>query len=113
MKQHLKFDGPILPGSISTAWSKCGKPVCACKDRMPSLHGPYYRWTGFVAGRRTTRTISETAAAECKRRIMNYRNMQKLLDALLRDALDRAPWIEETARKTRRQAGGGKRGERR
>ena len=38
---------PLLPGSLSTARSTCGKPNCACKAKPPKLHGPYYRWTGL------------------------------------------------------------------
>src|SRR5437870_2902290 len=41
-------EGPILPGSISTAKSQCGKAHCACKASPPKLHGTYYRWTGFL-----------------------------------------------------------------
>ena len=36
---------PLLPGSVSTAQSTCGKPNCACKKKPPKLHGTYYRWT--------------------------------------------------------------------
>src|SRR2546429_207776 len=56
-------EGPILPGSISTAKSQCGKAHCACKASPPKLHGTYYRWTGFLEGKRTTKTISKETAS--------------------------------------------------
>jgi Family of unknown function (DUF6788) len=96
MKKHIEFDWPILPGSISTARSQCGKEGCACKKRRsPRLHGTYYRWTGFIDGKRTTKTISKEAAQECERRIKNFRKLQKEIDTLLAQALVNAPWIAE------------------
>ena len=94
----IEFNGPILPGSISTARSQCGKPNCACKGDPPRLHGIYYRWTGFINGKRTTRTISRKAAMKCKERIRNYRKLQRQIDKLLRQSLADAPWIEELGR---------------
>jgi hypothetical protein len=93
MQQHITFDGPILPGSISIARSQCGKPKCACKGQPPCLHGPYYRWTGFVDGKRTTKTISKEAALECKRRILQFRKLQRMVEGLVRDSLSSAPWV--------------------
>ena len=94
-KITLISDGPILPGSISTARSQCGKSNCACKDEPPKLHGTYYRWTGVIDGKRTTKTISKEMAAECEKRIENYRSLQQKLDEILQDALAEAPWNEE------------------
>jgi hypothetical protein len=86
--------GPILPGSVSTAKSQCGKPNCACKANPPKLHGTYYRWTGFIERKRTTKTISKEAAEECEQRIKNYRALQSRLDHIVKDALANAPWNE-------------------
>src|SRR2546422_3981614 len=53
MKKRIDIDWPILPGSISTARSQCGNKGCSCrKRRSPRLHGTYYRWTGFIDGKR-------------------------------------------------------------
>jgi len=83
---------PLLPGSISTASSTCGKPNCACKADPPKLHGVYYRWTGVWRGKRTTITLSKTTAAECRRRIRNYHKFQNQIAKLLAKALKQAPW---------------------
>ena len=88
----LRAQGPILPGSLSTAKSQCGKPNCACKTNPAKLHGTYYRWTGFIAGKRTTKTISKQQAEECERRIKNYHALQRQLEHILEDALINAPW---------------------
>ena len=92
MKKTLKLDWPILPGSISTAKSCCGKARCACKLSRPRLHGTYYRWTGFIGGKRTTKTVSKETAQECQRRIRRYRRFQRDLMTLLREAVAEAPW---------------------
>ncbi|MGH9354422.1 MAG: DUF6788 family protein [Terriglobia bacterium] len=96
MKKTLEFEWPILPGSISTARSRCGKARCACKLRPPRLHGTYYRWTGFIEGRRTTKTVSKGVAQECMRRIRNYRRLQSDIEMLLREALANAPWTSRS-----------------
>ena len=88
----LEVTIPLLPGSISTASSTCGKPHCACKENPPKLHGVYYRWTGTLEGKRTTKTISKEAAKECQRRIKNYRRLQRQIEKLLAQSLDNAPW---------------------
>jgi hypothetical protein len=90
----IQAEGPILPGSLSTARSQCGKPNCACKASPAKLHGTYHRWTGFIAGKRTTKTISKEVAKECERRIRNYRALEEKLDQIIEDALAKAPWIK-------------------
>jgi hypothetical protein len=90
----IRAQGPILPGSLSTAQSPCGKPNCACHTNPAKLHGPYYRWTGFLAGKRTTKTISKPLAEECERRIKNYRALEHQLQQIIEDALVHAPWNE-------------------
>jgi len=94
MKKHIEVEWPILSGSISTATSQCGKEGCSCKKRRsPQLHGTYYRWTGFIEGKRTTKTISKEVARECNRRIKRLRKLQREIDALLVQAIKTAPWI--------------------
>jgi hypothetical protein len=83
---------PLLPGSISTARSTCGKPQCPCHSDPACRHGLYYRWTGIIDGKRTTRTISRAQAQQCRARIKNYRLLQNVIARLLRQALLDAPW---------------------
>jgi hypothetical protein len=85
---------PLLPGSVSTARSTCGKPQCPCHQDPAKRHGVYYRWTGFLDGKRTTKTLSQTEAGECQARIKNYRELQKTVDKLIRQALKSAPWTK-------------------
>ncbi len=91
-KITLQAKLPLLPGSLSTAQSTCGKPNCACKAKPPKLHGPYHRWTGFIEGKRTTKTITPQQADECKKRIRNFRALEKQVDDLARKGIKQAPW---------------------
>src|SRR6516165_9125903 len=61
-KITITSPGPILPGTISTAHAKCGKPTCRCRQDPRYMHGPYYRWTGWIDGKATTKTVSGAAA---------------------------------------------------
>ena len=83
---------PLLPGTVSTARSKCGKPQCPCQQDPAKRHGVYYRWTGFLKGKRTTKTLSQAEARACRASIKNYRKLQKTVAALIRQALKIAPW---------------------
>ena len=94
MKMRLLFEGPILPGSISMAMGQCGKIKCRCKDRNPKLHGPYYRWTGIIDGKRTTITIDKETMKECKKRINRYTKLKAKIESVLSEALANAPWIK-------------------
>jgi hypothetical protein len=92
-KQTITLIGPILPGSLSTATSQCGQSYCICHRDPAKLHGPYYRWTGVIDGKRTTKTITKEQYEECKRRIKKYRLFQKKLDRLLAQSIEEAPWL--------------------
>lgn len=98
MRRSITIEWPVLPGSVSTARSRCGKPGCACKGKPPQLHGTYYRWTGFIDGRRTTKTITQEEALECKRRIRNFRKLRREIERLLRASLADAPWASRARR---------------
>src|SRR5262249_20286093 len=42
---------------------------CRCRLDRKYQHGPYYRWTGWINGKPTTKTITEEVARECQKRI--------------------------------------------
>ena len=93
MKITIQITEPILPGSVSTAKSRCGKKSCICWSKKPKLHGTYYRWTGFIDGKRTTKTISKEVALECRKRIHSYNSFKKRIDDVLKMAISDAPWV--------------------
>ena len=98
MKINFKIEGPILTGSISVAKSRCGKADCVCKAKKPKLHGPYYRWTGIINGKRTTKTITRETAIECEKRIARYKKALQQLDLIVANAFENAPWIDSKSK---------------
>lgn len=86
------IDGPIMQGCVSTATGKCGKQNCACMTNPKKIHGPYWRWTGLINGKRTTRRLSDESAKECQKKIDNYTKLQKRIKELLNNELKNAPW---------------------
>jgi hypothetical protein len=83
---------PLLPGTISTAKAKCGQKTCKCHTSPKYLHGPYYRWTGLIDGKKTTVTLTKDEARECSRRIKNWKKLQEKIAKIKENAFDAAPW---------------------
>lgn len=91
-KRSIHFYWPIIDGSVSTAFAKCGQKNCRCHTDPKALHGPYYRWIGNVNGKKTTRTIDPKLAKEIKRWMANYENLQRQIAQMIKEALDSANW---------------------
>ncbi len=91
-KIKIILDEPILPGCVSIGKNKCGKANCACMASPPKLHGPYYRWTGTINGKFTSRVITKELAEECRKRINNYEKLKKEIKKMLDDGIKNAPW---------------------
>jgi hypothetical protein len=95
---EISVPGPVLPGMIAIFKPKCGQKHCRCATDSEFRHGPYYRWSGLLDGRRTTVNLSKEEAKECQRRINNWRKLQKQLASITDQALQGAPWT--TRKKT-------------
>ena len=93
-KVVLEAKLPLLSGSLSTARSTCGKAQCACHQDADKRHGVYYRWTGMLEGKRTTKTLSKEEAIECQASIKNCRELQKQISDLIRQSMKTAPWAK-------------------
>jgi hypothetical protein len=97
-KAKIEYISPILQGRVEKTFLPCGKKNCICKTDRSKLHGPYYRWTGMIGGKQTSRTISKEEAELCQTWIENYRSLQEKIAELLQNSLESAPW--ETRKKT-------------
>ena len=75
----------------------CGKKNCACNSDPTKLHGPYYRWTGIINGKRTTIALSRKLFMECRRRNARYKRLIKQFDKVMANALKNAPWVLKTS----------------
>lgn len=74
--------------------ARCGKKNCRCHEDPSQRHGPYYRWTGLIDGKKTTVTLTQDEAKECQRRIQNLKKLKATLAKIVQSSLDTAPWTE-------------------
>lgn len=74
--------GEVLPGSITTRRTHCGRPGCRCMAHPPEPHGPYYQWTRKVAAKTVGRWLSPQQADEYERFVANHRRLKELLGRL-------------------------------
>lgn len=93
-KININSQGPFLPGCVTQVTAKCGKKKCICKEDPTYFHGPYFRWTGSIDGKRTTVTLTEEEAIECQLRIKNWKSLQEKIALILSKGLARAPWTD-------------------
>ncbi len=75
------IDG-VLPGSVVLRQMRCGKPGCACKHDLPSLHGPYIQWTRTVHGKTVTRYLSQDQLARYQQWFDNARRLKEIIAKL-------------------------------
>jgi len=88
------LSGEILPGSVSASFLACGKKNCACSGEKPRLHGPYYRWTGFINNKKTTVTLHASIIEETQKKIENYKELLNEIETIKIKALNNAPWTK-------------------
>jgi len=93
-KAILSIDSPILPGSTFMVKIKCGKQNCKCSQDKSKLH-TVYQWSGLIDGKNTTRTLSKDMFIECKKRINNYKKLQKNLKKIINRGLKNSPWVKK------------------
>ena len=90
--------GPVLKGSVSASYTRCGQAHCACQDDPPQLHGPYWQWSTSVNGKTVARRLSD----EERQIYQQWVDNRKRLEAFIRDMHELALQTATTARKTRR-----------
>lgn len=79
---QLARSGKVLPGTIASRLTRCGKANCACHAEPPRRHGPYWHWTRKVAAKTVGRWLSADQAADYRAWIDNDRRMRELLARL-------------------------------
>ena len=78
----LARTGKILPGSLTSRLTHCGRPGCKCMADPPRPHGPYWQWTRKVAAKTVTRWLSPDQAGQFQAWIDNDRRARELLGRL-------------------------------
>ena len=86
--------GPVLPGSVTRRFTRCGRAGCKCMADPPRPHGPYLSWTRKVANKTVTRYLSEEQWAAYGPWFDNARRLRELsaeLEAASLAAFDADP----------------------
>lgn len=79
--QKIGQIGPVLKGSVSARYTRCGQARCACQGDPPQLHGPYWQWSTSVNGK----TVSRPLGDEERDLHQQWVDNRKRLEALIRD----------------------------
>lgn len=74
--------GQVLPGSIASRRTHCGRPGCKCMADPPQPHGPYFQWTRKVAAKTVGRWLSPEQAAAYQPWVANDRRLRELVGRL-------------------------------
>lgn len=80
--RSLSQIGFVLPGTLMSRSTRCGKPGCKCQGDPPQLHGPYWEWTRKVKGKTVTVRLNDAEAARYKPWFEDWRRLRELVAEL-------------------------------
>lgn len=72
----------VLPGSLTSRRTHCGRQGCKCMAEPPEPHGPYWQWTRKVAKRTVCRWLAEEQIADYRSWVANDRRLHELVARL-------------------------------
>lgn len=85
--------GPVLKGSVSASYTRCGQPNCACQSDPPKLHGPYWQWSTAVNGKTVSRRLNDEERTLYEQWIANRKRLEQIIQHMHSLALDAAAEI--------------------
>lgn len=80
---ELQTIGDMRPGSLTHRYMQCGKSTCRCQQPGHPGHGPYFVFARQVDGKRTSRSLSKSAAARVQAQLDEYQRFARLSSELL------------------------------
>lgn len=72
----------VLPGSLTSRRTRCGREGCKCMAVPAQPHGPYWQWTRKVATRTVCRWLGDDQASDYKTWVANDRRLHELVARL-------------------------------
>lgn len=81
-QQIVKMETPI-PGSIQTAYLRCGKKNCKCQQSEEDRHGPYYLWYRRINGKLKTQSIAEEDVSKYRMWINNREKLESTVQKMI------------------------------
>jgi hypothetical protein len=71
--------GFVLPGSLVSRQTSCGKPGCRCQGDPPQRHGPYWQYSRAIAGKTISRRLTDAEADLYRDWIANRRRLEHII----------------------------------
>lgn len=78
----LAHTGFIIPGSLVTRYTSCGKPGCRCQADPPQRHGPYWQWSRAIAGKTISRRLTPAEADLYRDWIANRHRLEQIISQM-------------------------------
>ena len=76
--------GDFQPGSITSAFRRCGKPGCHCAKPGDPGHGPHFQLTQKIGGKTATQNLPSLAAVrKAEAEVAEFRKFQTLTTELV------------------------------
>ena len=72
----------VLPGSLTSRRTRCGREGCKCMAVPAQPHGPYWQWTRKVANKTVCRWLGDDQASDYKTWVANDRRLHELVARL-------------------------------
>ena len=77
--QQLSELGDFQPGSVTSAFHRCGNPGCHCAKPDDPGHGPHFQITGKIEGKTFTQSLpSPVAVRKAEGEIAEFRKFKSL-----------------------------------
>lgn len=71
--------GFLIPGSLVSRQTSCGKSGCRCQGDPPQRHGPYWQYSRAIAGKTISRRLTEAEADLYRDWIANRRRLEQII----------------------------------
>lgn len=96
LKKQITSLGRAIPGSIQTAYLRCGKKNCRCQQDEKLRHGPYFLWYRRVNGKTATQSIAEENVHLFRTWIDNREKLEALVQKIVSLGADYAAVFKTT-----------------
>jgi len=97
LAQKIGPIGPVLKGSVSASYTRCGKPNCSCQEEPPQLHGPYWQWSTSVDGKTVSRRLSDDERNLYQEWVDNRKRLEAVIQDMHALTLDAADAVRNDA----------------
>lgn len=82
--------GPVLKGSVSARYTRCGQARCSCQNDPSKLHGPYWQWSTSVNGKTVSRRLDDDQRQLYQQWVDNRKRLEDLVRDMHNLALEAA-----------------------